>query len=172
MVRLQQFCSTKGTGLQLPLPVVWAGKSGLGFPRARAKLIEALEDAPSPSYVVLHVGGNDVCRVDQKHWREELDELVCFVRAFCPKATVVWSDMLPRNSWRHESFSNGGENSRKKLNRKARGRIMQEKEKGRIVYHPNFDHSYLAEDGVHLSTKGLDQFKADFELQLTAMILG
>ena len=150
------------------MPVLLAGQPGLGFPQARAKLLRVIGDTP-PRYLVLHVGANDIARVDQKQWLQELDELVCFIRAYWPAATLVWSDMLPRVAWRYARSQQGAENSRRRLNRKARCRILEEN--GKIIYHPDINEDCLLPDGVHLNQRGNEILKLSFDQQLTNIIL-
>ncbi|XP_070174207.1 uncharacterized protein [Littorina saxatilis] len=125
ITRLQQHLDRSRQDLRSPLPVLLAGQPGLGFPQAHNKLLSTIRGTP-PHYLVLHVGANDIARVDQKQWLQELDELVCFIRAYYPAAILVWSDMLPRLAWRHAHTLQGAENLRRRLNRRARGRILKE----------------------------------------------
>jgi len=159
----------RSQGLQLPLAVRLAGQAGLSFSQARNHIINAIGDT-RPSYIVLHIGANDIGRVDQKMWLLELDELVCFLRAYCPKTTLIWSDMLPRTAWRYAHSLQGAENSRIRLNRKARARIFEES--GMAIRYSNIDYSCLLSDGVHLTDRGNELFKANLEEQLVRIVYG
>ena len=76
------------------------GVSGLGL-QGLQDLVTKNLDRKEKGFVIIHSGANDIRRVDEYCWLNLLDCLLCFIKVGYPGYTVVWSDMLPRNTWRH-----------------------------------------------------------------------
>ncbi|XP_070203390.1 uncharacterized protein [Littorina saxatilis] len=69
--RLERDLVQWGRTLQLPLPVRFAGQSGLQFSGLRT-LLECANERPPPAYLVLQVGANDIGRLNTIEWAQEL----------------------------------------------------------------------------------------------------
>ena len=142
-----------------PYPLRLLGKGGLSIGNVR-KLLDPYLGSHQPAFLVLQVGGNDIGLLDLVKWRLSLEELILYLRARLPHTKIVWSDMLPRLSWRYCASQQGGENSRKKNQREARRIVFREG--GTVIRHPNITLDDLY-DGVHLNVEGMKKFIANFE---------
>jgi lysophospholipase L1-like esterase len=164
--RAKNYLQQEGRTL-LPLPiakVTLIGHGGLRLDGVYKIVNNFLAHNPEPSTIVLHVGANDILALTSASWREALQELVLFLKARAPRATLVWSDMLQRNKWRSND-ERAGEKTRKHLQVFARKIIFQEK--GEVVRHDHISREeHLAGDGVHLNTAGQEIFLMDLALRL------
>lgn len=93
-----------------------------------------------------------------------------FIRVKYPNTTLIWSDMLPRTSWRYSLSARSGNKTRKRNQRRARS--LFQNEGGVVIHHPALEQfrGYLARDGVHLTEEGMEVLLADFEEELTKLI--
>lgn len=76
-----------------------------------------------------------------------------------PGTMMVYSNILPRRTWRYSNNTDAMERTRKRLNRGLRTYLLQNN--GYAIAHPDFDDSYSAlynHDGVHLSFIANDIF--------------
>lgn len=72
---------------------------------------------------------------------------------------IVYSNILPRRTWRYSNNTDAMERTRNRLNRGLRTYLLQNN--GYAIAHPDFDDSYSAlydDDGVHLSFIANDIF--------------
>ena len=158
----------------MPHHVSLKGAPGLGLPGLHDLIAKNL-DRKGKGFVILHAGANDIGRVEEKAWLNLLECLLCFIEVGYPGYTVVWSDMLPRNIWRHipkdvkEKVKDPKkrllimEGMRKRLNRRAR--LMCQKKGGTIVNHPSLQKNFSLlspKDGVHLTQQGQADLWGDF----------
>lgn len=125
-----------------------------------------------PHYIVLHFGANDIGRIDASQWHKALRATVATLQAKYPQSVLIYSDMLPRKTWRYGPSSVAANSARKRFQRRARGIFF--KAGGSVIRHPRLEHNLglLAPDGVHLTEAGLETFIADLEQGLTSLILG
>lgn len=108
--RLERDLVQWGRTLRLPLPVRFAGQSGLQFSGLRT-LLECAIEGPPPAYLVQHVGANDIGRINTIEWAQELQLWLTYIGARYPTTRVVWSDMLPRRAWRYSVDPAGAESA-------------------------------------------------------------
>lgn len=55
-----------------------------------------------PDYLVIHCGGNDIGRENMVHTINEIKKLISsFIIPEMPNTRIVWSQILPRRSWRY-----------------------------------------------------------------------
>jgi hypothetical protein len=76
-----------------------------------------------------------------------------------PGSMIVYSNILPRRTWRYSNNTDAMERTRKRLNRGLRTYLLQNN--SYAIAHYDFDDSYSAlydDDGVHLSFIGKDIF--------------
>ncbi|KAL8620898.1 hypothetical protein ACOMHN_025031 [Nucella lapillus] len=125
IARLASFMQHKKLSWNLPLTVRLLGKPGLQLSQLRASLDEAIKQTP-PAYLVLHTGTNDIGRLNLREWIRELTTGVLYIRARWPNTHVIWSDMLPRLTWKYSTAQPGAENARKQNQRRARALAYQE----------------------------------------------
>lgn len=135
--------------------VTWASDSTLW-----EHLLPALHflrtTAPEPYIIVVHLGGDSLCREGRdrlgflREMKRDLSE--CF-RLF-PGARVVFSEILPRLRWEGQRARTGYgvERSRRWINGKVSGFLAATQM--RCVCHRNISLLHLCRDGVHLSPEG------------------
>jgi hypothetical protein len=76
-----------------------------------------------------------------------------------PGSMIVYSNILPRRTWRYSNNTDAMERTRKRLNRGLMTYLLQNN--SYAIAHYDFDDSYSAlydDDGVHLSFIGKDIF--------------
>ena len=146
----------------LPLPTFLFGRPGMCIGHLRPTLDKVLKDC-TPTYLVLHVGANDIGRLDEYNWSREFELSVLYVKARWPTIQLLWSDMIPRLVWRHCQSNQGGEKARRRNQRRARAIILREG--GKVIRHPSIqaDPAHLLSDGVHLSHEGQALFQSTMQ---------
>ena len=161
IVRLERYLQTQKEVFQLPLPVTFISKAGLRIAQLRPLLDQAM--SPPPELLVLHLGANDIGRLNSWQWFQELEVSITYLRARYPATTLIWSDMLPRATWRYGNGPEGAEKARRRNQRRAR--LLVSREQGAIIRHPliKADAQCLLGDGVHLTDFGLEHFRVSLE---------
>lgn len=110
--------------------------------------------APAPDLIVVHLGGDSLCREGRdrlgflREMKRDLSE--CF-RLF-PGARLLFSEILPRLRWRGQRSRTGVERSRRWINGKVSGFLAETQM--RRIRHTNIGLLHLCRDGVHLSPEG------------------
>jgi hypothetical protein len=153
----------------LPIPVEMKGRPGLRINQLRGLLHRHIQEWNQPAFMVIHMGANDIGSLSTKQWIEELDVCVLYLRARYPATQLIWSDMIPRLSWRHCVSVKGAENARKRNQRRARALFWSEG--GKVISHPKISTGPdLLSDGVHLSEVGQGKFHTDLQDGLQEII--
>ena len=140
--------------------VRWLGKSGARL-RDLPLLLNQM-DGPPPAMIIIHLGTNDLVSSDQFCIRQLIASTLQFCKGRYPAASIVWSDILPRVFYFGARSQVAMERQRRALNRWAKSQSA--KVNARVLHHPNFkwsDCSLFRFDGVHLSPKGNQMFRAD-----------
>ena len=168
---LAEYLKASGGACGVPFDLTIEGIPGLGLSGLQPLLDSNLRQ-DGQGFVVIHVGANDIGKKNwsEDKWQKELKCILAYIGAMYPKYKPVWSDMLPRNKWRHgpsdvkdkKKKMKIQENCRKRLQRRAR-QIFGE-HCGTIVHHPSLQYNYdlLDIDGVHLTQQGQADFWGDF----------
>ena len=127
------------------------------------KLQLAMMGYPTPDMIIIHVGGNDITSVTQGKFIKMIKKDINYINSVFPKTMIVWSDILPRLSWRGLDSSVTAyrkiDEKRKRVNRAGR-QIIRNLNMGRSIIHEietKTNGLFLA-DGVHLSPIGNDIF--------------
>lgn len=170
MAHLQRYLLRRNQILSVPIETEFVGVLGLRLHQVMPLIKRHFAEHPAPSYLVLHVGANDIGYLDSVEWERQLQEIVFFLRAKLPHTFILWSDMLPRTQWRSIS-ADKAKSFRQRNQRRAR-KLFKE-EQGTFIKHPHLEHdrTLLSHDGVHLSQNGLAYFAQDLAETLTATIL-
>ncbi|XP_072000851.1 uncharacterized protein [Engystomops pustulosus] len=139
--------------------VRWRGIKGLRWMQALPEVVDISRYSVSPSILVLHLGGNDLCSV-------RFGELVPLIQSdlerfssFFSRFVLVWSEIIPRAIWEGARDGAGIERSRRLLNTKV-SRFVRERG-GVVVRHRELEgdnRGLLLPDGVHLTDIGMDIF--------------
>ena len=113
----------------------------------------------APVVVILHMGGNDLTQLDIVRFKRTLELVVYECRRMLPNTFLIWSDILPRFSYRGACSQKAIERKRKDLNKMARALILAHE--GRVIKHPTFlwnSRNLFSADGVHLGRLGQKLF--------------
>lgn len=83
--------------------VWWQGSGGMVWDKLvpRIKYLLSFED--SPSILVLHCGGNSIGKVPLLDLRNQIGSSLWEIQSLLPSTRLVWSQILPRSSWRYSS---------------------------------------------------------------------
>ncbi|XP_044128318.1 uncharacterized protein LOC122936402 isoform X3 [Bufo gargarizans] len=110
-----------------------------------------------PDVLVLHVGGNDLGRRPFRELVRDVKFDLLRIWALFPGVVTVWSDIVPRKSWREARSVESINKARIKVNR-AVGRFMARN--GAVaVRHEELEKgvgAFWRADGVHLNAVGTD----------------
>ncbi|XP_041442775.1 uncharacterized protein LOC121401560 isoform X2 [Xenopus laevis] len=151
-------------GQQLGLPkehmkLAWQGWRGMRWEQLKGRFYNALHRVNFVHLVIIHTGGNDLTSKKTpaliENMRADLSEMLENRKV----GGLAWSDIIQRSNWRGAISPKGVEKARKKVNR-AMHKFMCSFGKG-IIRHDNIrskQHQFFREDGVHLSSEGLDLF--------------
>ena len=133
-------------------------------------LLRRLEQSRKiPDMIVIHCGGNSLVEVRQgylaKAIKDDIGNLSKKLHFLC---TIIWSDMLPRLTWRGAIAKSVIEIKRRNLNRCGRRAVL--KAGGRVIEHPEIteDTAGLFRDGVHLSDIGSDILLCNLQYVINA----
>lgn len=160
-------------GLQLGLEnldIWWQGYSGMNLRDVVPKLRTLKEIGDKPDIILLHCGGNSLGRTPLKIIRELIDDVVRFINENF-SCTIIWSEILPRSSWRYSSNIQAMETARRRVNSYAATRIIANK--GCYIKHNDLREVtplYYMEDGVHLTRQGNCLFLDRLSVALHAYI--
>ncbi|XP_041346999.1 uncharacterized protein LOC121366737, partial [Gigantopelta aegis] len=142
---------------RLGVNISWMGRRGLKWDGAMYNIRKRLVENPPPQYIVLHVGSNDVTEIATAELcvKVERDIHSLSQSLLSSKCILVWSDLLPRLTWRGGNSVTAIEKKRKRVNRSGRKAVLAGG--GRVIRHDDitFDCPQLfRSDGVHLDDIG------------------
>ena len=89
--------------LDVPLPVIWQGKSSAGLCEFN-ELLDGLS-GPTPSIIIVHLGTNDLLAVDEFSMRQPIALSMDRCLMQFPNTLLIWSDILPRVFYCHGNFT-------------------------------------------------------------------
>ena len=75
--------------------IPWPGLSGL-----QPLLVSNLR-WDRQGFVIIHVGANDMGKMSEDKWQNELGRILSYIGVMYPGYKLVLSGMLPCNKWRH-----------------------------------------------------------------------
>ena len=116
-----------------------------------------------PAMIIIHLGGNDLVTIKQGKLIKSIKRDLNYISSVFPSALIVWSDILPRLSWRGitPTLENLGKINRKRkcINRAGR-QMARELPRGRVIIHEidTETKGLFSRDEVHLSPVGNDIF--------------
>lgn len=142
--------------LGLRCKITWEGSGGRLWEQLLPELRSLRSRGPAPDILVIHLGGNSLCREGCKRrdlLRQMKADLEEVFRMF-PRTRVLFSDILPRLSWRGQTgrTAYGVDRARRWLNGAISGFLSERQML--CVRHPNIGLPHLSRDGVHLSPEG------------------
>ena len=136
--------------------VTWIGHSGMKWRELTNMLTTMVSALGVPDILIIHCGANDI---GQEPCGKLLHEMkVSFINLIwyiVPGCTIIFSQMLPRLSWRYSDNVEKMERTRKRINKGVRSFLY--KRRCYVIKHPDFDDklkTMFSDDGVHLSFIG------------------
>lgn len=136
--------------------IAWWGVRGLRWSDFRRSVQSQVLLSPSPSVIVLHLGGNDLHELSICKIKRCMTAEVKYLREAFPGAVIIWVDILPRRCWKGAWTLNQMETKRKRVNRL--GRCLVKKTGRSDIVCPDIDleTNFFRADGVHLNDVGLE----------------
>ncbi|XP_071987819.1 uncharacterized protein [Engystomops pustulosus] len=139
--------------------IFWNGVRGLKWLQVMPAVVAASRATSAPTVVVIHAGGNDICKTKLG----DLLTLICtdldrFCSFFC-EVVLVWSEVVPRTVWPGARKMSAVEKSRRLLNTRVSRYIRSLG--GMSIRNRQLEgdnRALLLSDGVHLNEAGLDIF--------------
>lgn len=159
-------------GFPLPLKVHWKGKGGAGVADLYDLREQLLRLSPPPVFLLVHLGTNDLVRIDEFALRQRVAVMLRDCLDWCPHLTLIWSDILPRVFYFGAHSQPALERKRRIINRWARSQCSK-LPRTLCLHHPQFqwaDFSLYHFDGVHFSPAGNRIFRSNIEQFLRSHI--
>lgn len=154
--------STPGENIDLHhINVIWAGRGGLKWEDLEQHLNTILLrfKGIAPHALVIHCGGNSIGIKSLKKLQLHMKSSLRKIHTLMPNTLLIWSDILPRSSWRYMLSNISAENCRKAINVKI-GSFVRHVLQGALIMYPDIQsrQTKLFCDGVHLSNLGNSLF--------------
>jgi len=142
--------------LGLQCNITWDGRGGRLWEQLFPALRSLRAKAPTPDIIIIHLGGNSLCRVGRNrlHFLREMKSDLTEILQMFPRTRLLFSGILPRLNWRGQTGRTGYgiERSRRWINGAMSG-FLGEKQM-RCIHHKNINLFHLCRDGVHLGPEG------------------
>lgn len=145
----------------LSVNVRWCGQRGMRWDDLRRQ-IQWIGLHRVPSMILVHLGGNDITSSTIQKMRRIIRRDFYYLSTNFPTTLLVWSDILPRLTWK---FAKEGSDlqalDRKRLRFNMIGhQVLRELPNGRVLSHEITTDTpgLFANDGCHLSDVGTDLF--------------
>lgn len=138
----------------------WKGVQGMTWQQLLPQLHQLKDNWPKPDVLLIHLGGNDIGTMTPEAFVSSVKKDLISLKSIFPQCRLVWSDILPRKSWRHSDDSTTVNNMRLAINKTIHS-IMSELGGSSVTHDnimPGLDFGLYRPDGVHLSGKGIDTF--------------
>lgn len=137
----------------------WQGRGGMRWGQIYNCIKHLLKFEHKPDILVLHCSGNDIGQISTLVLRHQIIRTLKRLKQEMPETFIVWSQVLPRLSWRNENNHNALESARKRLNSYVAKHVIDLG--GGYIHYPEISQSspgLFKEDGVHLTFLGNDLF--------------
>lgn len=140
------------------LNIWWQGYAGLRIQQVHSHIQKMLNLTENPpTILVLHVSGNNIGHTRIGNLRIQVKELILWLKDVLPGTTIVWSQILPRTSWRFSNNLKAMERCRYRLNNFIAYTVIANG--GRYIHYPDLRLNiarFLKQDGVHLTDLGTE----------------
>ncbi|XP_017546164.1 titin homolog isoform X1 [Pygocentrus nattereri] len=143
----------------------WKGVQGMTWQQLLPQLLQLKDNWPKPDVILLHLGGNDIGKSTTEAFLAAVKKDLISMKSIFPECLLVWSNILPRRSWRHSEDSAAVDNTRRAINKSICG-IITELSGSSLTHEnikPGLDTGLYRPDGVHLSGKGIDTFNLNMQ---------
>ena len=141
--------------------ILWTGVGGAGIGDIPDILTRTLQThTDHPKNVVLHAGSNDLFNnAHVGETRHKVVETLKSVRSLLPEAKIIWSDILPKQTYEGEKIPGAGKKTTRNINRFAQKACLK-MDVGCVIYHSRTidrtDNSLFSDDGIYLTDKGYE----------------
>ncbi|KAJ7324599.1 hypothetical protein JRQ81_017619 [Phrynocephalus forsythii] len=122
-----------------------------------------------PDFLMIHLGGNDLTKQTGKSLILEILRDLATWKAQFPDCRVLWSTLIPRQTWWADCDPQKLNRSRKGVNQEVCRAVCREF--GAVLGHPEFNvrrTELYRPDGVHLTDVGTELFLRDLRRGLAA----
>ncbi|VDI08973.1 Hypothetical predicted protein [Mytilus galloprovincialis] len=132
----------------------WLGKSGMRLKDLLNRIKLMLRYEEPPNYLVIHIGGNDLGEIKTGVLRNRLKHYVNNITELLLNTTLVWSQILPRLTWRYSANIDAMDRSRQRINSSLASYIIRHG--GHYIRYPDIspNSTFICQDGVHLTDIG------------------
>ncbi|XP_028845860.1 uncharacterized protein LOC114796116 [Denticeps clupeoides] len=150
--------------------VWWKGVQGMTWDQLLPQLLQLKGSWPNPDVLIIHLGGNDINKRSPGELMMSIEKDLESMRSIFPQCLLVWSDILPRRSWKHgvdllKDVCKEMDSIRAMINHKVHTAVA--KLGGKALTHDNimFGHGsgLYRPDGIHLSGRGIDTFNLNLQ---------
>lgn len=140
------------------ITVYWHGKSGMVWEDVEPTITNIIEQRGHPDWVMLHCGGSSIGTMPLLRLQKFIKLTVVNLQTILPNTRFIWSQILPRNYYRHMLSNIAGETARKRINKSLAPFIV--KRKGACLKYPDLQQCSpkYYRDGVHLSDTAQNTF--------------
>lgn len=149
---------------RLNLNIFWQGKSGLSIYGIQKMIRILLKYETPPTYLVLHVGGNDIGQEKVGFLRNRCKIIIRSIQRKLPNTIIVWSQILPRSTYRRTDNVKAMERSRHRINSSVAKLVLDMG--GKYIRHPDLFKNradLYGNDGVHPTKLGYELFIKDLQ---------
>lgn len=131
--------------------VLWHGKSGLVIQKIRREVDIMSRYEDPPDIIVIHIGGNDIGDVRLGYLQYLIKRFFIWLRDQFPWTLIVWSQILPRMTWRYSANNKAMNKVRRRVNSTVAKNVIEAG--GRYIHYPEVHANpcFLLDDGVHLN---------------------
>ena len=115
------------------------------------KVHQLLSQFGHPDVIMLHCGGNSIGTMSLRHLQKFMKATIVNIQNALPNSKIVWSQILPRNYYRHMFSHHAAEKARVRINSSLSNFIMSKN--GGYIHYPDLKQctQKLFSDGTHLS---------------------
>ena len=96
--------------------IFWQGYGGMGLDSLINKLKLLKSISIDPVMLIVHCGGNNLGKKDLLSLRGLIEVNFKLIKEMLPNTSLVWSEILPRSSWRYSEDKGAMERCRKRIN--------------------------------------------------------
>ncbi|XP_051946477.1 uncharacterized protein LOC127618202 isoform X2 [Xyrauchen texanus] len=141
----------------------WKGVQGMKWEQLLPLLLQLKDNWPKPDMLIIHLGGNDISTTAPEAFVDTVKKDLTSMKSIFPECLLVWSNTLPRQTWRGSEDGKEIDIIRTAINDSIH-QIMTE-HGGSALSHNNIkpDLGLYRPDGVHLSGKGIDTFNLNLQ---------
>lgn len=126
--------------------------------KLRQQITTMMKYEDPPTFIVIHIGGNDIGASKVGHLRNDVKNVLTWVARNLPNTLIIWSQILPRINWRYSENSDAMERCRYRVNNYVASFVIRNG--GAYIRYPEIkvNNTFICSDGVHLTHLGNDVF--------------